>query len=105
VTAAPMAAVEETPPVTVFKRESAYSAPDHYDSQRRSSVHCQREERRERTNLLVSEDLTPDLLLLGLDEVHVGLHAVDSECLGEEVRDVGVGVETSELQGEENVST
>lgn len=45
----------------------------------------------------MSEDVTADLTLTRLDQLDVGLHALSLEGLGEEVADVGVRVETSEL--------
>ena len=50
-----------------------------------------------KTYLLVREHVRADLALPALDELDVGLHALSLEGLGEEVADVGVRVETSEL--------
>ena len=46
---------------------------------------------------MMGEDVAPDLALAALDELDVGLHALGREGLGEEVGDVGVGVEAAEL--------
>ena len=49
------------------------------------------------TYLLVGQDVAADLALATLDQLDVGLHTLGGERLGEEVADVGVRVETSEL--------
>ena len=47
--------------------------------------------------LLVGQDVAADLALAPLDELDVGLHALGGERLREEVADVRVRVQTSEL--------
>jgi hypothetical protein len=54
---------------------------------------------------LVSEDVATDVGFARLDEVDVRLHAIGGEGLGEELRDVGIRVETGELrEGKEGKS-
>lgn len=45
----------------------------------------------------MSEDVASNIPLTALDELDIRLHALGCECLGEELADVGVGVETTEL--------
>ena len=49
------------------------------------------------TDLLVSEDVASDIAFSALNELDVGLHALRSERLCEQVADVAVRVETSKL--------
>lgn len=46
----------------------------------------------------MSEDVAADLAFAALDELDVGLHAGLCEVLGEDVGDVGVGVQTGKLE-------
>ena len=91
-----------TPPVTVLRRLSTNSAPDHCGKEGRVEVSARTKTKTSdsgrKTHSLMSENVTSDIPLPPLDELDVSLHSLLSERGSEEVGDVGVGVKTSKLR-------
>lgn len=103
VTPLPMAAVDETPPVTVLSKLSTYSAPLHYYASLALWPN-QKVKRERQANLLMRQHIRAELSFLPLDKFDVGLHALLRVLPCEQVRDVTVRVQTTELSRPATVS-